>query len=134
MRQPSFKISLEEATIKFNLPDLSPALHHFLQRLDQGGDTLLSIGSRCSPVSDPIPFNQVAIWPNLVLQVKEYHHCDNVLMPEKLHASPPTEEWPVGRCDVAFANTDAHSQWPQSGLSGILSVQCPVYYGPISGV
>jgi hypothetical protein len=36
----------------------------------------------------------------------DYHRQDIVLLAQKLNAQPPSQDWPHGRCDVAFVNTD----------------------------
>ena len=118
-RKPPLKMSLDDAATRFGLPDLIPSLSHFLHRLESG-DSLLSIGGRRHASSSlrPLPYREVQVWTSVILQLKEYHRPHIVLPPNRLNAHPPTKDWPLGRYDIAFANTDAEKQWPRCGLSG----------------
>jgi hypothetical protein len=116
-RRPTLKTSLNSAAAAYNLPDLVPSLTHFLHRLGTG-DSLLPIGGRRHISSRPLPYREVEVWDSVTLQVKNYHRPHIILPSERLNAHPPREDWPVGRYDVAFANTDAQLQWPRCGISG----------------
>jgi hypothetical protein len=117
-RSPGLKtMPLDDVVDTFSLPDLIPALSHFLQRLERG-DALRLIGGRRQLTRGTLPFNKLRVWNSVVLQQKDYHRQDIVLPAQKLHAQPPCEGWPHGRYDIAYANTDSQQKWPRSGLSG----------------
>ena len=118
-RSPGLKtMRLEDVINTFKLPDLIPALSHFLQRLEWGGEALRLIGGRCQLTRGALPFQKLRVWNSVLLQQKDYHRQDIVQPAQKLNALPPSKDWPHGRCDVAFAKTDSKQKWPCSGLSG----------------
>ena len=119
-RDPAYKqMSLDDAAIKFSIPDLILAVSYFLLRFQRNDTSVHAIGGRRPRTASVVPpFDKVEVWTGLRLQSRDYY-CPNVVLDaEKLNALPPTPEWPVGRYDTALANIDPQCVWPRSGLSG----------------
>jgi hypothetical protein len=130
-RKAPFKhMTLQEASDKFKLLDLVPALKYFQLRLETGNqNSLYAVGGRRPSVDGVIlPFEKVEVWTSVLLQVKDYHHPEIVRDPERLNALPPNKEWPEGRYDIAFANTDPNFVWPCSDLSGLSTYYDTIMY------
>lgn len=128
-RDPAFpKMTVNDVAIKFNVPDLAPALFHFYRRLEQDQKALYTIGGRRPAITNSsLPFHQLEVWSSVRMQLKDYHCPDVVLPSVKLNALPPSADWPFGRCDPAIANTDPGTEWPKSGIAGeIISFFIPL--------
>lgn len=122
-RDATMTISVEEAMEKFTLPDLRGALVDFLTRL--GENSTLTIGGRRSRSANPIaplPFDDIQIWTRLQIQNHSYHSPHNVLPPQTVNASPPSDSWAFGRSDVTLINSDPSQVWPSSGLNGNICI------------
>jgi hypothetical protein len=116
--------TIDELSIEHEIPDLLQATHDFFTHFlhDQ---TSRTITGRRGPVWDAtIPFDQVRVWYSV--RVQNYSQRDSgVALPQKLFASPPTEEWPNGRCDTALFAEDSSTAGPPQpslGLNGISAV------------
>ena len=120
-RDATMRLSVDEAMEMFALPDLRGALVDFITRLDN--NSALAIGGRRSanPVA-PLPFDDIQIWSRVQIQNKSYHVPHNVLPPQTVNASPPSNPWMFGRSDVVLINTDPSQVWPSSGLNGTICI------------
>ena len=120
-RDATMRLSIDEAMEMFALPDLRGALVDFITRLDN--NSALAIGGRRSanPVA-PLPFDDIQIWSRVQIQNKSYHVPHNVLPPQTVNASPPSNPWMFGRSDVVLINTDPSQVWPSSGLNGTICI------------
>ena len=114
--------TIEEVSVKFGIPDLLQATHDFFSHFfhDQ---TTRAIAGRRGPLWDvDVPFEDVQVWHSV--RVQTYSQLSSgVTPPQKLFASPPTEEWPNGRCDTAIFSQEATAGplRPPPGLNGELS-------------
>ena len=111
---------IHEIAIMFHIPDLTPALAHFLMRAAGGDRSLYTVGGRRPPAASAtsLPFQKLEVWQGLRIQSKDYHNPRIVHPPQTLCASPPSEEWPLGRFDTALVNIDPDKEWPQSKITG----------------
>jgi hypothetical protein len=116
------KISVEDAMEKFALPDLRGALVNFITRLEDNSP--LTIGGRRSAnsTSASLPFDEIQIWVRLQIQNQSYHAPHDVLPPQTVNASPPSNPWLFGHSDVTLINTDPSQVWPSSGLNGTIYI------------
>ena len=122
-RDATMKISVEDAMEKFALPDLRGALVDFITRLEDNSP--LTIGGRrsaSSTASASLPFDEIQIWVRLQIQNQSYHAPHDVLPPQTVNASPPSNPWLFGRSDVTLINTDPSQVWPSSGLNGTIYI------------
>ena len=122
-RDPAFRrMTPDDISRRFSIPDLIPALSHFFLRITQNRDSISSIGGHRYGIDQVVlPFEKLEVWTGVWLQSKDYHNRNIVLQPEKLNAVPPNKDWPAGRRDTAIVNVDPKFTWPDSGLAGTLS-------------
>ena len=120
-RDATMKLSVEDAMEKFTLPDLRGALVDFITRLEN--NSALTIGGRRSanPIA-PLPFDDIQIWARLQIQNQSYYAPHDILPPQTVNASPPSNLWIFGRSDVTLINTDPSQVWPSSGLNGTICI------------
>lgn len=120
-RDASYKLSVDEASTRFDLPDLPTALAAYPRHTtdpDININTMLIGGRRPALSGGTLPFNDIRIWVNVRVQSKKYHHPDSPAEARMVMASPPCKEWPMGRHDTVIINNDPYRQWPKSGLEG----------------
>lgn len=119
-RANTTRCSVDEAAVAFALPDLRPALIDYVQRVQNRTHHTHSIGGRrCAPATGgTLPFKEIQIWHQVKLQLRAVHDSTTVMSPYTIHSSPPTTEWPLGRCDTALAINDPSINWPGSGIAG----------------
>jgi len=104
---------------KYEIPDLLQATRDFFSHFlhDQNTRTL---GGRRGPAWNAnLPFEQVRVWSSV--RVQTYSQLRSGLTPpEKLYASPASQEWPKGRCDTAIFVQDSTGGplCPPPGLNG----------------
>ena len=124
-QDPSFKqMLMHDTAVKFNIPDLAPALAHYLWQMEKQDNSVYTIGGcHLANTDSSLPFHKLEIWSFLQIQLKDYFHPDIVLSPQKLHASLLSNDWPLGRYDVVLANTDPTMVWPQSRILGEILLQ-----------
>jgi hypothetical protein len=115
----SFKwMMITAACMKFNLPDLEPALTEYLT-LCQSGVNIFSIHERYANHStSQFPSSHIKVWSSFHLQSRAYHVPHKVLPPCTINATKPSVKWPHRRCDVIVINIDSEKQWPHSGING----------------
>ena len=100
--------TINELSIRHEIPDLLQATHDFFVHFLQDQTTRTIAGKRGPAWDATVPFKQVRVWYSF--RVQAYSQCGpGVAPPQKLYASPPTEEWPDGRCDTALFAQDATS-------------------------
>jgi hypothetical protein len=123
-RDASFKqMTVDEVADRFNLPDLRPSLADFMQCTIKEKPSLYQVGGRRKATSGcPLPFDKLEVWSSFRIQTKSYHDLQKVLPPQTVMASPPSDEWPLGRYDAVLVNTGPNMQWPWSGIKGELYV------------
>ena len=105
----------------FGIPDLVPALVHFLTHVQiDGSKATFTVGSQ-QPVSTsntPLLFQKIEVWPGLCIQMKDIHNPHIIHPPETLCAWSPSRAWPLGHCDNILINVDLGKEWPHSSISG----------------
>ncbi|KAG1889113.1 uncharacterized protein F5891DRAFT_987430 [Suillus fuscotomentosus] len=115
---PSIRnISVDDAALKFGLPDLQPAITDFLSReAAHGQDFVHTIGGL----------------GELDLLLHFRSKSSNIIWPaQTLNCSPPSDIWTYGRYDPVIINNDVKCAWPINGLYGhtvgeIRLIMCPV--------
>ncbi|KAG2122736.1 hypothetical protein DEU56DRAFT_745840 [Suillus clintonianus] len=131
---PSIRnITVDEAAIKFGLPDLRPAIADFLQReATHGYQHVHAIGGpRRSGPTAALPFNTIQVWFKIRLQETDLHD-DQIIKPaQTLNCAPPNGLWTLGRYDTAIVVTNAGYSWPSSRLSGHTVAQIRLIMRPI---
>ena len=102
-RHPSLKKStVEEVAIKFNIPDLRPALADYIRRARDLGSAIFKIGQRrTSPSDATLPFTHLYVWYSVQVQVQTTDAIGTTT-PQRLCALPPSEGWPFGRYDTVL--------------------------------
>lgn len=114
------KMTIDEAAAMYNLPDLRPSIADFIQKLQVTSHISTIGGRRIAKENCYLPFSNIQIWTKVRLQTKSYHYPYDLLPPQTVNASPPSQSWPFGQRDVVLVNTstDTSHKWPKSGLKG----------------
>ena len=110
---------IDKISIQYEIPDLLQATCDFFSHFLHDQDSC-TIGGRHGPASDThLPFEQVWVWYSVRVQTYSQLYS-GVACPQKLFASPPSKEWPTGRCDTAIFAQDAVTGplQPPPGLDG----------------
>ncbi|KAF9645552.1 hypothetical protein BDM02DRAFT_3131018 [Thelephora ganbajun] len=110
---------IDRISIQHEIPDLLQATHDFFTHFLQDQSTC-TIAGKCGPAWDTnIPFKEVWVWYSVRVQMYSQLHS-GIAPPQKLFASPPSEEWPTGWCDTALFTQDATAGplHPPPGLNG----------------
>src|SRR6267154_362851 len=119
---PSIRtISVDNAALKFGLPDLRPAIADFLSReAAHGQDFVHTIGGarRAGPTAS-LPFEKLQVWFKLRLQDTDFHDISIIRPAQTLNCSPPSGVWTCGWYDPVIINNDAGCSWPIDGLRGM---------------
>ncbi|KAG1846443.1 hypothetical protein F4604DRAFT_1936430 [Suillus subluteus] len=119
-----WNITVDEATIKFALPDLQPAIADFLQwEATYGHAHIHVIGSprRAGPTTI-LPFDEIQVWFKICVQEMELYDAHAVRSAQMLNCALSNNPWTLNRYDTSIVETDASHTWPNSGLSGVISV------------
>ncbi|KAG1884486.1 uncharacterized protein F5891DRAFT_971192 [Suillus fuscotomentosus] len=118
---PSIRnISVDDAAIKFGLPDLRPAIADFLRReATHGRDHIHTIGGarRAGPTAS-LPFDKLQVWFKLRVQDTDFHDASIIRPAQTLNCAPPSDPWTCGRYDTVIINNEARYLWPEDGLRG----------------
>ncbi|KAJ7023961.1 hypothetical protein C8F04DRAFT_1303601 [Mycena alexandri] len=110
------RVTVEDTSTKFRLPDLKEALLAFIQRAPTNP---LIVGGRRPKLTDDQPaFTYLQVWHGVRIQTHSYHDAKQILVPETVNAEPPKGTWKFGRGDPVLVNIDDHYHWPKSGLAG----------------
>ena len=119
-RDTSFKqMSVDDAAIMFQLPDLCPALADYLQwvKTSQVPDLLIG-GRRVSVLGCKLLFDKLQVWSRIRIQTKSVHHPHEINLLQTLNVCPPNNQWPHGRYDKVLVNINREFSWPKSRLKG----------------
>ncbi|KIK38770.1 hypothetical protein CY34DRAFT_25513 [Suillus luteus UH-Slu-Lm8-n1] len=112
--------SFSVGSLKFEVPDLQPAIADFLSReAAHGQDFVHTIGGarRAGPTA-LLPFEKLQVWFKLRLQDTDLHDISVVRPAQTLNCSPPSGVWTCGRYDLVLVNNNARCSWPADGLRG----------------
>jgi hypothetical protein len=121
-RDPSYKqMVVDDVAALFNIPDLRPALSDYIQRVNRSNNGYIGAlgGRRSASEGCKLPFNHLQVWKKFRLQNAAYHFPHDPLPSKTVNASPPLNEWILGRYDPVIANLDPDFKWPHSGLEGM---------------
>jgi Plavaka transposase len=123
--KPSFKqLDVDDVALKFQLPDLRPALADYLQRVFEGVNFHTVGGRRRAAPRCQLPFQKLEVWSSFRIQRKSLHNPGEILEARTVNASPPNETQPFGHYDTALINTDRAIVWPGNGLKGCFIMVC----------
>ena len=106
--KPLLWLSVAEATVKYDLPDLGPTISAFL--VQQNGITV------------SLDMIKLQIWHNLHVQQRSYH-SEELEPPQTLHVNPPLTANPYGQYDSVIIGSQPDSDWPKHGLAGHSVIQ-----------
>ena len=108
-------ITVDDAALKFKLPDLRPALADYIHRSQDLQSSTFKIGQRrSSPPNAGLPFTHLRVWYSVWMQMRS-SDAAGLTDPQRVSAMPAADDWPFGRYDtVLFANGTASG----SGLGG----------------
>lgn len=121
--------TIDQLSGQYEIPDLLQATHDFFTHFLHDQTTRNIAGKRGPGWNATTPFEQVRSWHSV--RVQTYSQCDTgVALPQKLFASPPTGEWPNGRCDTAIFSQDATvgPLHPPLGLNGMSTAPLPLIF------
>ena len=72
--KPSLRMTVDEATTLFGIPDFHPAIWEFLQHIQDPTTNFHDIpGTRLQDIGCPLPFDHIQIWYQLHVQQHLYH-------------------------------------------------------------
>ena len=100
--KPLSRLSVAEAAVKYDLPDLGPAISAFLTQ--QNGITV------------SLDTIKLQIWHNLHVQQRSYHSKE-LEPPQMLRANPPSTANPYGQYDSVIIGSQPDSDWLKHGLA-----------------
>ena len=107
--------TVDEAAIKFNLPDLRPALADYVQRSRDLRSSTTKIGQRwMSPHDAMLPFTHLRVWYSVRMQMRS-SDATGLTDPQWVSAMPVTDNWPSGRYDTVLLS---NGMTPGPGLEG----------------
>ncbi|KAG2105843.1 uncharacterized protein F5147DRAFT_746400 [Suillus discolor] len=134
---PSIRsISINNAAIKFGLPDLWPAIADFLcRKATHGQNHVHTIGGarRAGPTAS-LPFDKIQIWFKLRLQDTEFHDSSIIWPTQTLNCVPPSDVWNSGRYDSVIVNNELGCLWPAHGLRGHTIGQIRLIMRPVGRI
>ncbi|KAG1816744.1 uncharacterized protein BJ212DRAFT_1299501 [Suillus subaureus] len=131
---PSIRsISVDDTALKFDVPDLQPAIADFLScEAAHGQDYVHTIGGarRAKPTTS-LSFKKLQVWFKFRLQDTDLHDISVVRPAQTLNCSPHSGVWTCGWYDPVIVNNNARCSWPADGLHGhtigeIRLILCPV--------
>ena len=111
--------TLDEISAKYAIPDLFQATRDFFSHFLRDQRTCTITGKRGPLWDADVPFEEIRVWHSVRIQTHNQLY-PGVTPPQKLFASPPSKEWPTGRCDTAIFATDVTTGLlrPPPGLEG----------------
>lgn len=118
-------ISLDDAAIRFQLPDLRAALGDYHAGLSYSQRN----GRRISSPNTNLPFDNIRVWFKLRLQQHSIHNETRVLPSRTIQALPPSTYNKSPHCDTVLINAVDDDQ--DSGTPKITLFQC-IFMKPIS--
>ena len=111
--------TISTISASYAIPDLLQATRDFLSHFLNDQSTRTIAGRRGPAWNADVPFDNIRVW-NAVRVQTHSQLVPGPAPPRKLFASPPSEEWPTGRCDAAVFAQDATAGPPRPppGLDG----------------
>ncbi|KAG1883998.1 hypothetical protein F4604DRAFT_1677165 [Suillus subluteus] len=129
---PSIRnISVDNASIKFDLSDLRPAIADFLHcEATHRRDHIHTIGRarRAGPTAS-LPFDKLQVWFKLRLQDTDFHDVSIIWPVQSLNCAPPSDPWTSGRS--YYRSNQAYyasywTKWHELVMEGPLSAPAPM--------
>ena len=119
LRANTSRASIEAVVTQFAIPDLLPALRDFLSHYLHDQQSREIAGRRGPLWNASAPFEDMRVWHSVRVQTQG-DHSPTPIPANKLFASPPSNEWPTGRCDTAIFSIGAIGgpAKPPPGLDG----------------
>ena len=121
--KPSFRMSINEASELFRIPDLQPAIHEYIYRCAKGEAHEIS-GRRQTTTRCDVPATGLQIWSKIRVQQQTFHDPGTVEPPQTLVISPPSQPNASGTYDFAIVSPTLDSDWPLDGLNGMFAARC----------
>lgn len=103
----------------FRIPNLYTSIRDFLSHYLYDQETRRISGRQGPTNGTLLPFNEIRVWHSVQLQ--NYDSNGGLRPPQRLFASPPSDDWPSGRYDTVLfrESVDAGSpRRPGLGLEG----------------
>jgi len=95
-------ITVDEAAIKFRLPDLHPALADYVHRSRDLRSSTFNVGERrSSPPTATLPFTHLHVWYSVRMQMRS-SDASGTTDPQRVSAMPVTDDWPFGRYNTVL--------------------------------
>jgi len=117
-------VTVDEAAIKFKLPDLRPALADYINRSRELRSPVLRIGQRrSSPPDAMLPFTHLRVWYSVRMQMRS-SDTTGLTDPQRVSAIPATDDWPFGRYDTVLLS---NGTLPGPRLGGNILLLIPLH-------
>jgi hypothetical protein len=116
--------SLEMLVDTYGIPDIPAAFANYFHRINTGHYHVIGGRRPACLITSSLPFSAINVWTSIRVQSKSFHHPHDPLLPQTIHASPPSPDWPYGRYDPVIISADPSAQWPHSGLKGNKKLKC----------
>ena len=115
--KPSLHMTVDEAAVLFEVPDLRPAIWEFLQCVQNRTNHDVS-SVRTQNLDCPLPFDRIQVWYKVCVQQFLHHTDKRVDAPQTLRAFPHSPDRPHGLYDTAIISPGPDSDWPWRGVEG----------------
>ena len=110
--KPLLQLTLAEATARYKLPNLVPAISAFISQQTS---------------STPPDNVKLQIWHTLRIQQKSYHNKDLEAL-QTLHAIPLSTTNPYSLYNSVIVSLELESNWPNCGLQGHSVIQLQIIF------
>ena len=121
--KPSLRMSIDNASHLFQIPNLHPAISEYFYRSARGEAHEIS-GHRHATARCDVFVNGLQIWSKIRVQQRTFHDANAVEPPQTLVISPPSQHDASGTYDFAIVSPTADSYWPLNGLNGMSGYYC----------
>ena len=109
--KPSLRMSIEDASDLFQIPNLRPAICEYLYCSARGEAHEVS-GCRPATARCDVPATGLQIWSKIRVQQQTFHDSGMVEPPQTLVISPPSQHNASGTYDFVIVSPMADSDWP----------------------
>lgn len=113
------RAEIDVVATDFHIPNLRVSIRDFLSHYLYDQETRRISGRQGLMDYRLLPFDEIRVWHSV--QVQNYNSDGGLRPPQRLFASPPSDDWPSGRCDTMLfrESIDVGSpQRPGPGLKG----------------
>ncbi|KAA1478105.1 hypothetical protein DENSPDRAFT_921132 [Dentipellis sp. KUC8613] len=132
-RPSHMRMTINEVSRLFSLPDLVPALQHYVHHCQNPDLFVPVIGGRRrnAQAQRQLPFTCIEIWPCVRIQTRSPYSSTGVVEPQNIQAQPPSPSWPYGRRDTVLVITDPTIPWPMRGIDGHVIAELHLIFRPL---